>query len=180
MLSALTKNQVAIFSGALTACIPWRSWRSLLIANFTSSKLASIIRTSFTPRKNIFVFSLPYDFIRIISSFFSMILSLLIVLRWSIVMVFFCMCLLRGLRLFLTPWVCTYKKNKKILMPPWWVYKNHGERSDLRPARFLCVSPCKRFDCVGAVLTSENHTLPLTAVLFAHFIRCLLSYSETG
>ncbi|HBY1549001.1 TPA: hypothetical protein MIQ61_26125 [Klebsiella pneumoniae] len=72
------------------------------------------------------------------------------------------------------------QKNKKILMPPWWVYKNHGERSDLRPARFLCVSPCKRFDCVGAVLTSENHTLPLTAILFAHFIRCLLSYSETG
>ena len=70
--------------------------------------------------------------------------------------------------------------NKPSLMPPWWVYKNHGERSDLRLARFLCVSPCKRFDCVGAVLTSENHTLPLTAVLFAHFIRCLLSYSETG
>lgn len=28
-------------------------------------------------------------------------------------------------------------------MPPWWVYKNHGERSDLRQALFLCVSPCK-------------------------------------
>jgi len=40
---------------------------------------------------------------------------------------------------------------KEILMPPWWVYKNHGERSDLRLALFLCVLPCKRFDCVGAV-----------------------------
>ena len=178
MLSALTKNQVAIFSGALTACIPWRSWRSLLIANFTSSKLASIIRTSFTPRKNIFVFSLPYDFIRIISSFLAWYFRYL--LFWDEASSwFFLHVLVKGLRLFLTPWVCTYKK-QKILMPPWWVYKNHGERSDLRPARFLCVSPCKRFDCVGAVLTSENHTLPLTAVLFAHFIRCLLSYSETG
>ena len=65
-------------------------------------------------------------------------------------------------------------------MPPWWVYKNHGERSDLRPARFLCVSPCKRFDCVGVVSDVFNHTTPLTTFLDTRFIRCLLSYSETG
>jgi len=65
-------------------------------------------------------------------------------------------------------------------MPPWWVYKNHGERSDLRQALFLFVLPCKRFDFVGLVLTSENHTLPPTPAFFAHFIRCLLSYGETG
>ena len=47
-------------------------------------------------------------------------------------------------------------------MPPWWVYKNHGERSDLRLARFLFVLPCKRFDCVGIVSDVCNHTMPLT------------------
>lgn len=75
------------------------------------------------------------------------------------------------------PW---RNKDVKNLMPPWWVCKDHGERSDHRLALFLCVLPCKRFDCVGVVLTSENHILPLTTVLDAHFIRCLLSYSETG
>ncbi|HAJ3312356.1 TPA: hypothetical protein MH270_27395 [Klebsiella pneumoniae] len=34
-------------------------------------------------------------------------------------------------------------------MPPWWVYKNHGERSDLRLALFLCVSSCNGFDLCG-------------------------------
>ena len=72
------------------------------------------------------------------------------------------------------------QKKQKNPNAPWWVYKNHGERSDLRPARFLFFLPCKRFDGVGTVLTSENHTLPLTAALFAHFIRCQLSYCETG
>jgi len=47
-------------------------------------------------------------------------------------------------------------------MPPWWVYKNHGERSDLRLALFLCVLPCKRLDCVGVVSDFCNHTMPLT------------------
>ena len=41
-------------------------------------------------------------------------------------------------------------------MPPWWVYKNHGERSDLRLARFLCLSPCKGLDCVGVVLDVQQ------------------------
>nr|AAM92171.1 hypothetical protein [Erwinia amylovora] len=36
-------------------------------------------------------------------------------------------------------------------MPPWWVYKKHGERSDLRLALFLFFLPCKGLDCVGAV-----------------------------
>ena len=57
--------------------------------------------------------------------------------------------------------------SKRILMPPWWVYKNHGERSDHRQARFLCISPCKRFDCVGAVSDAFNHTVPLVAALGA-------------
>ncbi|EFJ67797.1 hypothetical protein HMPREF9547_00960 [Escherichia coli MS 175-1] len=57
-------------------------------------------------------------------------------------------------------------------MPPWWVYKNHGERSDLRLAHFLFFLPCKWLDCVGEVSDLTNHTSPLTAALFAHFIRC--------
>jgi len=60
------------------------------------------------------------------------------------------------------------------------IYKNHGERSDHRQARFLCVSPCKRLDCVGVVSDVHNHTTPLTAALDARFIRCQLSYCETG
>jgi len=49
-------------------------------------------------------------------------------------------------------------------MPPWWVYKNHGERSDHRLARFLSVLPCKRFDCVGLVFDVYNLTIPLTTL----------------
>lgn len=61
--------------------IPRRSWRLLLIANFISSKLASIMIPSSTPRKKIFVFELPHDFIKIISFFCNMTLSLVIVVR---------------------------------------------------------------------------------------------------
>ena len=42
-------------------------------------------------------------------------------------------------------------------MPPWWVYKNHGERSDLRPARFCVSHPAKGSDCVGVVSDAFNH-----------------------
>jgi len=65
-------------------------------------------------------------------------------------------------------------------MPPWWVYKNHGERSDLRLALFLCVLPSNGFDCVGAVSDVVNHTAPLLSPSDARFIRCQLSYCETG
>lgn len=59
----------ASFSFVVSAWIPRRSWRLLLIANFISSKLASIMSPSSTPRKKIFVFELPHDFIKIISFF---------------------------------------------------------------------------------------------------------------
>ncbi|MCM6406785.1 hypothetical protein M4C12_25545, partial [Klebsiella pneumoniae] len=71
----------ASFSFVVSAWIPRRSWRLLLIANFISSKLASIMSTSSTPRKKIFVFELPHDFIKIISFFFNMTLSLFVVVR---------------------------------------------------------------------------------------------------
>ncbi|WP_316534733.1 hypothetical protein, partial [Klebsiella michiganensis] len=71
----------ASFSFVVSAWIPRRSWRLLLIANFISSKLASIMSPSSTPRKKIFVFELPHDFIKIISFFFNMTLSLFVVVR---------------------------------------------------------------------------------------------------
>lgn len=51
-------------------------------------------------------------------------------------------------------------------MPPWWVYKNHGERSDLRLALLLFFLPRNGLDCVG-VVSDMNHTSPLDAALFA-------------
>ncbi len=51
-----------------------------------------------------------------------------------------------------------YQPNAPVVGTP-----ENGERSDLRLARFLFVSPCKRFDCVGEVSDGCNHTLPLTA-----------------
>ena len=90
----------ASISSVVLAWIPRRSWRLLLIANFISSKLASTIIPSSTPRKKIFVFDLPHDFIKIISLFCNMTLSLFVVVRWSII-VFFCVSWWRLLRLFL-------------------------------------------------------------------------------
>ena len=66
------------------------------------------------------------------------------------------------------------KKGNTCLMPPWWVHQENGS-----VATFVFLT-LQRFDCVGVVLTFVNRTLPLTTALFAHFIRCLLSYSETG
>ena len=47
---------------------------------------------------------------------------------------------------------------QKILMPPWWVYKNHGERSDLRLASFLvCLTLQKVRLCGCSVRRFQSH-----------------------
>ena len=60
--------------------------------------------------------------------------------------------------------------NKPSLMPPWWVYKNHGERSDLRLALFLFVLSCNGFDLCGVsvrllAITLSRLLLPWSLIL---------------
>ena len=60
--------------------------------------------------------------------------------------------------------------NKPSLMPPWWVYKNHGERSDLRLALFSCLSYLATDSiCVGLVsdfaITLSRLLLPWSLIL---------------
>ena len=55
-------------------------------------------------------------------------------------------------------------------MPPWWVYKNHGERSDLRLALFLFVLSCNGFDLCGVsvrllAITLSRLLLPWSLIL---------------
>ena len=65
-------------------------------------------------------------------------------------------------------------------MPPWWVYKKTTGSVATIVSSFLVCLTLQRFDCVGAVSDVLNHTVPLTTALDARFIRCQLSYCETG
>ena len=70
--------------------------------------------------------------------------------------------------------------NKPSLMPPWWVYKNHGERSDLRLALFLFVLSCNGFDLCGLVSDFSQSHFPAYCCLGRSFYQVLVIVQRDG
>ena len=65
-------------------------------------------------------------------------------------------------------------------MPPWWVYKNHGERSDLRLALFLFVLSCNGFDLWGLVSDFSQSHFPAYCCLGRSFYQVLVIVQRDG
>ena len=65
-------------------------------------------------------------------------------------------------------------------MPPWWVYKNHGERSDLRLALFLFVLSCNGFDLCGVSVRLLAITLSAYCCLGRSFYQVLVIVQRDG
>ena len=72
--------------------------------------------------------------------------------------------------------------NKPSLMPPWWVYKNHGERSDLRLAFFFsCLSYLATDSiCVGLVSDFSQSHFPAYCCLGRSFYQVLVIVQRDG
>ena len=65
-------------------------------------------------------------------------------------------------------------------MPPWWVYKNHGERSDLRQALFLVCLIQQLIRFVGLVSDFSQSHFPAYCCLVRSFYQVLVIVQRDG